>query len=800
MKSNKPTPARAQAQSRPVRPTGVSGPGQITRQGLPRGDHFRTLIEKSTDVIALLGADGTVLYESPAATRALGYTPAERIGQKSFDLFHPEDATPAREAFAQLSATPRATASMVLRCRHKDGTYRSLEGTGTNLLDEPGVNAIVLNYRDVTARIDAEAALRASEARTRSMLAGIDAGVIVHGPDLRITSFNPKAMEILGVTAEQMANRDQRDTLWSRVRVDGSPIAPEDLPAHRALATRQPMREVILGFERVARGDFAWVMASANPVLGPSGEVAEVIVSFVDVSARIRAEEALRVSEARFKALFEQAAVGVALTEVATGSFVQANRRFCAILDYRWEELRQMTFAAVTHPEDINGSVEMMQRLAAGAQREATWEKRYLRRDGATIWVTLTVSPMWAPGDAPTACIAVVQDITARKELEGHLRQAQKMDALGTLAGGIAHDFNNILASIKGYTELALLVLRENPNVRDHLGAVQRAANRAIALVRQILAFSRQQNLERRPIALQPLVEEALKLLRATIPVTVEFEAVLAGDAPPVLADATQIHQVLMNLGTNAWHAMADRPGRLQVRLDRCEVGAVPAAAPGRLRPGTYARLSVRDSGRGMDAETLRRIFEPFFTTKPPGEGTGLGLAMVHGIMESHEGAVTVSSQPGEGTTFQLYFPAHHGRAEPAPDEGGPIPRGQGQRILFVDDEEWLVQLAQETLTMLGYAVEVATTPALALERVRAEPGHFALVFTDLTMPGMTGLDLARALRALRPDLPVILMTGYSAALTAERLEAAGVRQLLLKPIALPALGAAAHAALRPAD
>ena len=370
------------------------------------------------------------------------------------------------------------------------------------------------------------------------------------------------------------------------------------------------------------------------------------------------------------------------------------------------------------------------------------------------------------------------------------------MEAIGTLAGGIAHDFNNILTAIKGYTELAEMILTDNPKVREHLGAVLQASSRAADLVRQILAFSRQQQPDRRPIQLRPVVGESLKLLRATIPSTIEFDTSLATDAPLVLGNATQIHQVLMNLGTNAWHAMKDRTGRLQVTLEKCVVDAAHAATQPRLRPGVYARVSVSDTGCGMDQPTLRRIFEPFFTTKPPGEGTGLGLAVVHGIMDDHDGAVIVYSQPGEGTVFHVYFPAHAGEATVAAADEGPVSRGHGERVLFVDDEELLVRLGQRTLTALGYEVEVATQPAAALAMVQADPQRFALVLTDLTMPGMTGLLLASQLLQIRPGLPIILMTGYNASLMSERVKAAGIRQLLLKPISIRSLGAAVQAAL----
>ena len=332
--------------------------------------------------------------------------------------------------------------------------------------------------------------------------------------------------------------------------------------------------------------------------------------------------------------------------------------------------------------------------------------------------------------------------------------------------------------------------------MREHLRGVLLAARRATDLVRQLLTFSRQHPQERRPIQLQPIAAEGIALLRAIVPSTIEFEVSLATDAPTVLADATQIHQILLNLGTNACYAMQNGVGRLQVKLEKCDVDAGLAATQPRLRPGVYARVSVSDTGCGMDQATLRRIFEPFFTTKPPGEGTGLGLAVVHGIVDSHDGAVTVDSQPGKGTVFHLYFPAYAGEATVAMADHGPAPRGHGERILVVDDDELLVRLGQKALASLGYEVEVATQPEAALALVRADPQRFSLVLTDQTMPKMSGLVLASQLRRIRPGLPIILTSGYDLSLTSERLEAAGIRQLLVKPSTIDLLATAVHAAL----
>jgi CheY-like chemotaxis protein len=371
------------------------------------------------------------------------------------------------------------------------------------------------------------------------------------------------------------------------------------------------------------------------------------------------------------------------------------------------------------------------------------------------------------------------------------------MEAIGTLAGGIAHDFNNVLAAITGYTELARMKIEPKSHVQDYLNAIMQAGTRATALVRQILTFSRQQEqAERRAVQMGEVVNETLKLLRASIPATIEFAVTLAPDAAPVLADSTQLHQILMNLGTNAWHAMRDHPGRLEINLMNFAVDQNLADLHPRLRPGPYVRLSVADTGCGMDAGTMERIFEPFFTTKAPGEGTGLGLSVVHGIMESHDGVITVYSLQGKGTVFHLYFPAYHEQVAPLPLTSGTIPRGEGRRILYVDDEPALATLGQKTLEQLGYEVTTSTKVAEALEWVRQDPLRFDLVITDQTMPGMTGTDLAAQLLKIRPDLPIILTTGYSPYLTAERVRAMGLRDLLLKPQTLLSLGLAVHHAL----
>jgi len=446
------------------------------------------------------------------------------------------------------------------------------------------------------------------------------------------------------------------------------------------------------------------------------------------------------------------------------------------------------------HPDDQSQVLQ----AAAIKQKQGEFEETYriIRPDGSVRWIHDRAFPIRNEAGEVYRIVGTAEDITEHRRLEDQLRQTQKMKAIGTLAGGIAHDFNNILGAMNGYTELARVSIKDNTPVGDYLDTVLRSGKRAADLVSQILTFSRQEEQKRAPLQLQNVLTESLALLRATLPSTIEFRTSLSANVPLVLADTTQVHQIIMNLGTNAWHAMKDRPGRLEVKLENFQVDAAMAETHLSLRVGQYVRLSVSDTGHGMNRATLERIFEPFFTTKEAGEGTGLGLSVVHGIMQSYGGAITVYSQPGEGTVFHLYFPVYRGAASAAAIPVSAIPTGQGQRILFVDDEEVLARLGQKTLEHLGYAVEVQTDVLAALEQVRANPQHFALVITDQTMPGMTGVDFAKQLLELRPDLPIILSTGYSANLTPERVQALGIRGLLLKPLTLQSLGTIVHQVL----
>jgi PAS domain S-box-containing protein len=364
---------------------------------------------------------------------------------------------------------------------------------------------------------------------------------------------------------------------------------------------------------------------------------------------------------------------------------------------------------------------------------------------------------------------------------QGQLLQVQKMEAIGALAGGIAHDFNNILTAIIGYTELAREEATEGSRVRANLQEVLKAGMRAKDLVQQILMFSRQSEQEQKPLQVDSIVKEGLKLLRASIPTTVEIRPNIQRECGTVLGDPTQIYQVLVNLCVNAAHAMREKGGVLEVSLMNVDFDAASAQHPD-LKPGPYVKLTVSDTGHGMERAVMQRIFDPYFTTKGPGEGTGMGLAVVHGAVKNHGGAITVDSEPGKGTTFHVYFPRMERGGAPEAEAAASVPTGS-ERILFVDDEKALVDMVKQMIESLGYKVAGRTSSIEALEAFRAQPDKFDLVITDQTMPNMTGETLAKELLRIRSDIPIILCTGYSELITKEKAKAMGIRQLIMKPV-----------------
>ncbi|MBN1102333.1 MAG: response regulator, partial [Deltaproteobacteria bacterium] len=400
----------------------------------------------------------------------------------------------------------------------------------------------------------------------------------------------------------------------------------------------------------------------------------------------------------------------------------------------------------------------------------------------------ITSIPRPGKDGQPEGMVQIVRDITQqvesandKKTLQSQLIRAQKMEAIGTLAGGIAHDFNNILTAMLGFTELAIVDLPKGNPSRTTLHEVLKGGERAKKLIQRILAFSRQRTQEIAPTPVAPVVREAMNLLRSTLPSTIEIQLDLRSEGK-ILGDPTQIHQVVMNLCTNAYHAMQEQGGVLRVALYDVTVGT--QGGPSHLRPGQYMKMSISDTGHGMTPDIQERIFEPYFTTKEKGVGTGLGLSVVHGIVENHNGHIKLWSEPGKGTAFEVLLPTIEAETAGARQDSGPMPKGS-ERILVVDDERPLVDMEKEMLELLGYAVTTEQNSVQALDKFRKDPHQFDLVITDMTMPHTTGEKLAREIIAIRPEMPIILCTGFSENMNEEKARAVGIREFVMKPLVM---------------
>jgi len=506
----------------------------------------------------------------------------------------------------------------------------------------------------------------------------------------------------------------------------------------------------------------------------------------------------VRRTQAEHLRLTEELALKASLLDLATdsiyvtdfeGNFLYVNEAAYQSRGYSREELLSLNVRDLVTEKAAAARPQKLQELIS--KGETIFETTGFSKDGRAVFLEVHAKLIDLQGRQ--VFLSVARDITERKEaeeinarMEAQLRQVQKLEALGTFAGGIAHEFNNVLGAIRGYLELALMTLETVPNadkVKSKLEAAWRGGERARELVKQILAFSRRTEQEAQPLEVLPIIKESLKLLRASIPTTIEIRQNLQPRCGLVLADPTQINQILMDLCSNAYHAMSGKGGALEISLE-----PVQAEADVDLPAGAYVRLTVSDTGHGMDQKTLSRIFDPFFTTKPVGEGTGMGLSAIHGIVQNLGGAIKVSSELGRGATFQVYLPSYRRTAPVEVPRGETAPPGT-EHILLVDDEGPIIQIGQEYLQRLGYQVTASTSSAKAWLDFRAHPEDFDLVITDLTMPELTGIELAEAMLRLRPDIPIILTSGYSETNIMEKAKEMGIRKCLMKPLVLRHLG-----------
>jgi PAS domain S-box-containing protein len=732
-------------------------------------------LEVAEVILVGIGADHRVTAINRKGCEVLGLPESEIIGRDWFASFVPErDRERTSAGFDALITGDLAEAeSFENTIASASGEERLIAWHNAFLRAPDGaVIGTVSSGEDVTDRHRAEQSQREFEHRVRVVLEGVhDAIVLIDPESLSMVEFNDRACRLLGYTRNEFRHLTLAD-----IEVAETP----DVTVDHVDAVKRSGVDVFETVHRAKDGSLRNVEVKVRAVALQGRQLLQSM--WRDVTETRQAEDALRDSEERFRAIFEQAAVGVAQIDTITGRFLRVNQKYCQIVGLDSDAMMAQTFMAITQPDDLRDDLANMQRLVRGECRDFSMEKRHIRPDGSFVWVNLTVSPMWQPGEEPRTHIAVIVDITPRKTLEDEFRQAQKLEAVGRLAGGIAHDFNNILQAVVMQVELAKRHVDVDDSGHELLTGIADGAARAADLTRQLLAFSRRQMLRPRDVDLNRLIPDALKMVRRLIGEYIDIAFSPDSDLPQVSVDPVQMEQVMMNLCINARDAMPDG-GEISIATMRTTVDPNRARALELRRPGLHVAVVVADSGTGIDRDTRERIFEPFFTTKKLGEGTGLGLSTVYGIVRQHGGAIEVSSETGCGATFTIYLAAVEGAvAATEPDRDEWVAVGGHETVLLAEDEPAVRELVQEMLEDAGYTIVVAKDGQQAVEIFEVDPDAVDLALLDVVMPRLGGKQAYARMAAVRKDLPVVFASGYSGDVVHTRFQIGSGHRLIQKP------------------
>jgi PAS domain S-box-containing protein len=692
-----------------------------------------------------------------------------------YRFVQPEDRATLQEA-TRKAIECRSAYGMEFRIVHPNGEQRWMRSQGQVLCDDgTKPSRIMGGVWDITQRKHDEEKLMDATRRLDLLVTESPAVVFTYElhPEPRPKFISRNVEKILGWRPEHFI--DNPASWWECLH-------PADLPVVRdGLARLEKTGRQVFEYRfKDAQGRYHWIHDEERLIVSANGRQ-EVVGAWWDVTEARAAQEELR----RLAAAIEQAAEMVVITN-ARAEILYANPAFEKITGYRQDEVLGKNPRILKSGEHDH---VFYQKMWASLSAGKPWQGRLVnrKRDGSVYTEESTISPVLDPSGEIVNYVAVKRDVTREEELEQQYLEAQKMEAIGTLAGGIAHDFNNILAIILANAQILEFSGALGTESKETLVQIITASKRARQLVGQILAFSRRGRQEKIIMNLKPIVKETLGLLRASLPSTIRLDPDIAANTGMLCADPTQMQQVLMNLCTNAAHAMEKDGGVLKIELSNRSIGDNEVPMEPGFAPGDYVRLSVADTGQGMPPWVLKRIFEPYFTTKETGKGTGLGLSVAHGIVKAHGGTIKVSSALRQGTVFDVYLPMIKAEEAETDKSDMPLIGGTG-RVLFVDDEPALTLMGQKILSQLGYQVQTTNSPAEALEAFRSQPKEFDLVITDLTMPEMTGTQLAKKLLAIRPDLPIVLCTGFSDQVNGEMLKSIGIRSLLLKPLTIQEL------------
>src|SRR5215467_6697493 len=732
---------------------------------------FRSLIEHSSDAIVIFDSDWNIMYVSPGSNRVLGFQPAEVVGREALSFVHPDDIPGVKDWFDECLANPGKPISLIARVRHKEGSWRTLEGVFTNLLHSPQVRGIVNNYRDITARVEAERALRESEEKFKRTFQSNPNSMSINTLEEGIfLDVNDAFLRTSGFSREDIIGRRSTETSW---------VDKEDRNRMLRLLHEQGRVEGMETAFRTKSGKT--LFSSLSAVIVEIGGAQCVLTTSQDITERRRAADRLRQSEEKYRSLVDLAPYGI-YRATRDGRLLMVNSALVKMLGYETAEevlrldLQTQVFADPTERERILRRLQGVR--GRGPRVETTWT----RKDGSTISVRLAGRFICGDRNEVLQTEVFVENVTEQKALERQLLMAQKMEAIGQLAGGMAHDFNNLLAIIGSRAMLVMDDPCQRTQVLAQAEEIARATRRAATLTRQLLALSRKQVLEPVVLNLNALLTELGDMLPHLVGKKIETRIVTALGLGRVKVDRGQFEQVVMNLALNARDAMPNG-GSLVIETTNEKVDVNQPPRHPLMKAGRYVVLSVSDNGVGMDHETQEHIFEPFFTTKERDKGTGLGLAMVYAIVQQSGGQLSVNSSPGTGTSFKIFLPEVTELEETAGTEQLlPVPGGT-ETILFVEDDEALREVCANFLRSKGYDVLTAEDgiEALGICRTLDRPVH--LLVADLIMPRMGGVELAKNALALSAGLRTIYVSGYND--RASRQDAEELQPLLQKPFSM---------------
>ncbi len=784
-------------------------------------EQLSAVLDSARELIAILSPDGTIQFATQSFARILGHRTEDLVGRPITSLLHAKDAAGFGERLRGLAASGGGTINGRCRLQSKDGSWRWFDAAARDCTKLPAIEGIVVSYQDVTdlQRMEAERQVISEvvhalneTANLDELLAGIHQAlkkvlyaencfVALHDPEADTFTFPFFADQVDTAPLPQKVGRSctafvfrtgsamlipqcEFDRLVAKGEVElvGSPS-----PAWLGVPLKTPTATIGVLVVQHYENDHAYDQRDLEFVSSVGGHIALAI-------ERRRAEDALRKNEEMFRLLFSYSPLPTWVLDRETLRFLQVNDAAVRQYGYSYGEFREMSILDL-RPEEKDKDLEHFRQWSGEGRYQGNWKHR--KKDGKLMEVEIIAHELDYAGRRVR--LVVAQDITERHLLEQQLRQAQKMEAVGRLAGGVAHDFNNLLMVIKGHTELLLNVLPASEQIARKIEQIERAADRATTLTRQLLAFSRMQLLQPRVMNLNGVVEDMGRLLPRLIGEDIELVMRTAEDLGATRADASQMEQVIMNLAVNARDAMPSG-GRLLIETSNAELDSAYSAVHPVVRQGSYVLLAVSDTGTGMDAETQAHIFEPFFTTKEQGKGTGLGLATVYGVVKQSGGFIWVYSEVGKGTSFKIYLPRVDQPVEKSgsTQSSSEAPRGTGT-ILLAEDEQDVREVAREFLESGGYTVIEAHDGAEAIQLVEKHKGAIDLLVTDMVMPGMTGQELGGLLRQKRDGLRMLYMSGYSEHAAAESVQGDASIRLLTKPFSRWALLRAVHEILKQA-